>query len=108
MADLKPPLVAGKTGARRFPWMTAEDVAVLNALGEAAADSFEALIHSQARSVARERANGYLECQLQDLGIGATEGLAPLEAAAGFLEAKCIYGTGGGHRRRQQEFDFDD
>jgi hypothetical protein len=107
MADLEALTVARKPGARRFPWMTAEDVEVINALDEGDADSFEALIHAQARAAARDRAHTYLECQLRDLGIGAAEGLAPLEAVAGFRDAKFAYGPGGG-RRRHQEFVFDD
>ena len=79
---------------RRFPGLTKEDVAVLDALEPAAAREFERVVQSQARADKRFRERHVLEGDL---------GPAGLDGASGETVARWHRGAGGGLRRGSPE-----
>lgn len=88
---------------RRFPWLTREDVAVLNALTPNAAREYERLLHQQAnlaRHIARR------EVTESDLKVGA--GPTSVEDLHGIIAARYQYGCGGGHQQPQHPTDQQD
>lgn len=79
---------------RRFPGLTAEDVAALNALDPAAARELERELRAQARRDKRHQAN---ETPEAELAPGALEQLHAARAA------RWSHGAGGGRRRPRAE-----
>lgn len=73
---------------RRWPWLTREDLATLEALPPAQARSFEVLLHIQARSDAEFHTNVSLEAEVGAPGC--------LEYVHGARSARWTHGTGGG------------